>query len=173
MTPELSPRKGNVPVAISYKTAPNQNKSVRASNSFARTGSGSAGLSTESLKRLRIVREFIRQELQRDVTTQLQVFRLVNHTHAPASDLAQDAVMGDCLPHGLRRSSHRRECYGEAWLGSISACHRAHPGATPCHLCIRRMDTGSQRYFPIRVGNQCWCDDGSRSGDSKVARKPF
>ena len=40
MTPELSPRKGNVPVAISYSTAPKENKSVRASNSLARTCSG-------------------------------------------------------------------------------------------------------------------------------------
>ena len=31
-TPELSPRKGNAPVTISYSTAPKENKSVRASN---------------------------------------------------------------------------------------------------------------------------------------------
>src|SRR5207302_5482356 len=37
MTPELSPRKGNAPVAISYSTAPKENKSLRASNSFALT----------------------------------------------------------------------------------------------------------------------------------------
>jgi hypothetical protein len=40
ITPELSPRNGNVPVAISYKTAPNENKSVRESSSLARTCSG-------------------------------------------------------------------------------------------------------------------------------------
>ena len=40
MTPELSPRKGSAPVAISYSTAPNENKSVRASSSLARTCSG-------------------------------------------------------------------------------------------------------------------------------------
>jgi len=40
ITPELSPRNGNVPVAISYRTAPNENKSVLPSNSFARTCSG-------------------------------------------------------------------------------------------------------------------------------------
>jgi len=37
---ELSPRNGNVPVAIFYMTTPNENKSVRASSSFARTCSG-------------------------------------------------------------------------------------------------------------------------------------
>ncbi len=40
MTPELSPRNGNAPVAISYSTTPNENKSVRASSSLARTCSG-------------------------------------------------------------------------------------------------------------------------------------
>jgi len=40
ITPELSPRKGNIPVAISYKTTPNENTSVRASKSLARTCSG-------------------------------------------------------------------------------------------------------------------------------------
>src|SRR5215469_13275130 len=44
MVAVLSPRKGSCPVAISYKTAPNENKSVRASSSLARacrrTGAG-------------------------------------------------------------------------------------------------------------------------------------
>jgi hypothetical protein len=34
ITPVLSPRNGNCPVAISYSTAPNENKSVRASSSL-------------------------------------------------------------------------------------------------------------------------------------------
>src|SRR5262249_30356509 len=38
--PKLSPRNGMVPVAISYSTTPNENKSVRASSSLARTCSG-------------------------------------------------------------------------------------------------------------------------------------
>ena len=40
MTAELSPRNGNWAVAISYRTAPNENRSVRVSNSFARACSG-------------------------------------------------------------------------------------------------------------------------------------
>src|SRR5260370_19930305 len=40
ITPELSPRNGKVPVAISYNTAPNENRSVRPSSSLARTCSG-------------------------------------------------------------------------------------------------------------------------------------
>jgi len=37
ITPVLSPRNRSMPVAISYSTAPNENQSDRASNSFART----------------------------------------------------------------------------------------------------------------------------------------
>jgi hypothetical protein len=40
ITPEVSPRNGKVPVAISYRTEPNENRSVRASNSLPRTCSG-------------------------------------------------------------------------------------------------------------------------------------
>jgi hypothetical protein len=40
VAPELSPRKGNAPVAISHKTTPNENKSVRASCSLPSTCSG-------------------------------------------------------------------------------------------------------------------------------------
>src|SRR5437667_10705694 len=40
ITPEVSPRNGNAPVDISYKTTPKENKSVRASSSLPRTCSG-------------------------------------------------------------------------------------------------------------------------------------
>ena len=40
IVPVLSPRNGRVPVAVSYSTTPNENKSVRASNGVARTCSG-------------------------------------------------------------------------------------------------------------------------------------
>ena len=40
ITAEVSPRKGRTPVAISYSTTPNENKSVRASSSPPRTCSG-------------------------------------------------------------------------------------------------------------------------------------
>ena len=40
ITPVLSPANGNAPVAISYNTTPNENKSVRVSSSFALTCSG-------------------------------------------------------------------------------------------------------------------------------------
>src|ERR1017187_9367149 len=40
ITPVLSPSTGILPVAISYSTAPKEKRSVRVSNSFARTCSG-------------------------------------------------------------------------------------------------------------------------------------
>ena len=40
ITAEVSPRNGNVPVAISYSTIPKENRSVRASSSLPRTCSG-------------------------------------------------------------------------------------------------------------------------------------
>jgi hypothetical protein len=40
------------------------------------------------------------------VATELEVFRLVDYAHAPAADPAEDAVMGNRLPHGLGRSGH-------------------------------------------------------------------
>ena len=47
---------------------------------------------------------------QGDVATELEVFRLIHHAHAPAADLAQNAVMGDRLTNELGRRDHWREC---------------------------------------------------------------
>ena len=70
----------------------------------------SFGFPLEAAERLRVVGKFVGKKLQGDVATQLEVFRLVDHTHAPAADPAEDAVMGDRLTHGLERGSHRVEC---------------------------------------------------------------
>jgi len=40
------------------------------------------------------------------VASELEVFRLVHHTHAPTPDLAEDAVMGNRLPNGLGGRRH-------------------------------------------------------------------
>src|ERR1035441_3958375 len=50
---------------------------------------------------LRIVGEFVGKELQGDVTTELEVFRLVDHAHSAAADLAEDAVVRDDLANHL------------------------------------------------------------------------
>jgi hypothetical protein len=55
---------------------------------------------------LRVVGEFVGKKLQGDVATELEVFRLVDHTHATAADPAQYAVMGNRLPNGLGGRGH-------------------------------------------------------------------
>jgi hypothetical protein len=40
-----------------------------------------------------VVSEFVGKKLQGDVATELQVFRLIHHTHPATPDLAEDAVM--------------------------------------------------------------------------------
>jgi len=62
------------------------------------------GLSLESAESLCVVGEFVGQELQGDVATELEVFGLIHHTHAPATNPAEDAVMGNRLPHGSIRA---------------------------------------------------------------------
>src|SRR5208282_2168730 len=71
----------------------------------------SLGFPLEAAESLCIVGEVIGKELQCDVATEFQVFRFVHHTHAPTADPAEDAVMGNRLPHGLRRRGH--------WLGHV------------------------------------------------------
>jgi hypothetical protein len=43
------------------------------------------------------VAEFVGKELQGDVATQLEVFRFMDHSHAPVVDLAEFAVMENRL----------------------------------------------------------------------------
>ena len=55
----------------------------------------------EPLQGHSICGQSIGQELQRDVAPQGKVFGPVDHTHAPATQLFQDSVMGNGLPqHG-------------------------------------------------------------------------
>jgi hypothetical protein len=64
----------------------------------------------ETTQGLWIVGQFVGKELQGDVTTQLQVFRLVDHTHPTAPDLAKYAVMRDRLAYRLGGTGHWQEC---------------------------------------------------------------
>src|ERR1700739_3559359 len=82
----------------------------------------------ETAEGLCVVGKFIGKELQRNVATKLKVFRLINHTHAPAADLAQDAVMGDGLTYGIGRSSHWRDGTGKRGGGqSDQRCAATRP----------------------------------------------
>ena len=64
------------------------------------------GFPLKTAESLRVVGEFVGKELQGDVATELEVFRLVHHTHATAADFAQYAVMGNRLTDGLGRRRH-------------------------------------------------------------------
>ena len=66
----------------------------------------SLGLPLETAKGLRVVGKFVGKEFQGDVATELQVFCLVHHAHAPTADLAEDAVMRNRLPNGLGGRRH-------------------------------------------------------------------
>jgi hypothetical protein len=66
----------------------------------------SLSLSLETAEGLGIVGEFVGKELQGDMAAELQIFGFKDHTHAPAADLAEYAVMRNRLPHGLGRSGH-------------------------------------------------------------------
>ena len=50
-------------------------------------------LAPEPLQCLRILRQFVRQKLQRDAAPQAQVFRLIDNTHAAAAQFLRDAVV--------------------------------------------------------------------------------
>src|SRR6266568_405545 len=72
-------------------------------------GRGGFGFALETAEGLRIVRQFLRKELQSDVAAELEVFRLIDNSHPTTADLAHYAVMGNRLTHGLGRSGHWRE----------------------------------------------------------------
>ena len=69
-------------------------------------GGRSFGLALKTAEGLCVVGEFVGKELQGNVATELEVFCLVHDTHPPAADLAEDAVMGNRLPHGLGGRGH-------------------------------------------------------------------
>jgi len=67
---------------------------------------GSAGFASEAFQRLRVVGNIIRQEFQSDKTAEFEILGLINHTHPPAAELLDDAVVRDGL------ASHWAEMLG-------------------------------------------------------------
>jgi len=54
-------------------------------------------LALKTRPRLRILRHIVGQKLERDKPAQADVFRLINHTHAPAAEFLDDPVVRNCL----------------------------------------------------------------------------
>ena len=55
------------------------------------------GFASEPFQRLVVFRKFLRQELQRNEAAQLGVLGLIDHTHAAATELLNDAIVRDGL----------------------------------------------------------------------------
>src|ERR1700730_12790931 len=60
---------------------------------------GRCGLSfaLEAFQRLRVMRQVVWQELQRDKTVESRIFRLVDNAHTAAAEFLDDSVMRDGL----------------------------------------------------------------------------
>jgi hypothetical protein len=125
---------------------------------------GRSHLSAEGLARIRAgaiapaasprpsAGECFRKELECNVTTQLQVFRLIDYSHSPATNLAEDAVMGNRLPHGFRGNGHWPECQVE-WSAEVNYTPRH---ARPRIPKIRLLQLGVLRLGllgDVRVGS--------------------
>jgi hypothetical protein len=52
------------------------------------------------------------KKFQGDVATELEVFRFQLYPHAPATEPAEDAKMGNRLTHGLGGRGHRLRMLG-------------------------------------------------------------
>jgi hypothetical protein len=66
------------------------------------------GFPLEPAQGLRVAGQFFRKKLEGHVTAELNVFRFVDHTHAPATDFAQYAVVGERLPERWEGGCHWR-----------------------------------------------------------------
>ena len=61
-----------------------------------------ARLALEPFYSLRVGRELRRQELQRDSSSEADVFGLIDHSHSPAAQKLEDAVVRDRLTDHFR-----------------------------------------------------------------------
>src|ERR1700736_4767960 len=84
-------------------------------------GRGCSSFTLEPLKRLRIVCQFFREKLQCDVAAELQVFRLIHHTHTATAEFLEDAVMRDGLADHDTRAADSCAAAGRPSAGPSAA----------------------------------------------------
>ena len=58
------------------------------------------GLALKAVHGLAVPSQFVGHELERDEAMEPRVFRFVDDAHAAATELLDDAIVGDRLPHG-------------------------------------------------------------------------
>lgn len=63
-------------------------------------------VATALVASVRIVSDFYWEKLQSNAPAKLEIFSLVHHTHTTTTQLAQNAVLGNCLAKRLRWRSH-------------------------------------------------------------------
>ena len=74
------------------------------------------GFALEAAEGLGVMGKIVGKKFESDVAAEFEVFGFVDDSHAPAADFAEDAVMGDCFPHGLGVGGHWEEIVGRlAW----------------------------------------------------------
>src|SRR4029077_1818001 len=66
-------------------------------------GGGRLRLPLEATQCLRVLSHFVRQKLQSDETVKLDVFRLIDDTHAAAAQLLRNLIMRDRSADHLSR----------------------------------------------------------------------
>src|ERR1700739_1225016 len=96
----------------------------------------SPGLAGESLQRLRVASEIFRDEFQRYVAPEFQVLGLINHTHTPSPELAEDAVVGYLLANHI--SAGRCPARVAVMLGRSTI-------PVNCHVRLRLQDMRTVR----------------------------
>jgi hypothetical protein len=79
-------------------------------------GRRSASLSTETLQRLRVLRNFLREKFESDEASKLGVFGFIDNTHTTAAELLHDAVVRDRLAdHWAEILGWKVEQVNESW----------------------------------------------------------
>ena len=97
-------------------------------------------LQTKSLQHPGMPGNFLGKKLQRDVTAQLQVLRVIDNAHTAAADLAHNAVVADDRPG---RNACRVRVFGTRprW----KRCTRRAGKSRPLHKFVRILMLGKQR----------------------------
>src|SRR5882762_1982257 len=75
---------------------------------------GCPRLTLETLQRFGVAHKIFRDELERNVATQLDVFGLIDYAHTTAAQLSQDAIVGDSLADHARPRSLQAAILGRA-----------------------------------------------------------